>query len=70
MTSKSLEQIGKVGEPRCCKRDSFLSILSAVNFVKEHYNISMEQSKVICDYASKNNQCIRKRCPFSKINHS
>lgn len=70
MTSKSLEQIGKVGGPRCCKRDSFLSILSAIDFVKEHYNISMEQSKVICDYAAGNNQCIGKRCPFSRINHS
>ena len=32
MTAKSLEAIGEIGGPRCCKRDSFLSILNAVDF--------------------------------------
>lgn len=36
MTAKSLDAIGSVGGPRCCKRDSYLSILSAIDFVKEH----------------------------------
>ena len=35
MTSKALGEIGKIGGPRCCKRDSYLSILSAIDFVKE-----------------------------------
>lgn len=68
MTSIALEKIGKVGGPRCCKRDSFLSILSAIDFVEQHFNISMEKSQIICDYSLQNNQCIGKRCPFSKIN--
>ena len=46
MTSKALEQIGKVGGPRCCKRDSFLSILSAIDFVKENFAVTMEKSEV------------------------
>ena len=49
MTSIALEKIGKVGGPRCCKRDSFLSILSAIDFVEQHFNISMEKSQIICD---------------------
>lgn len=69
MTSRSLEQIGRVGGPRCCKRDSFLSILSAVDFVEENFGISMEKPEVICRYSSENNQCIGKRCPFAKVNH-
>ena len=67
MTAKSLGAIGEVGGPRCCKRDSFLSILAAVEFVKEHFNIEMECQKVVCEYSSQNNQCIGKRCPFSKV---
>lgn len=69
MTAKSLEAIGSVGGPRCCKRDSFLSILSAVEFVKEHFGIEMDKPDVICDFSARNNQCIGKRCPFSKANH-
>ncbi|MBQ4419126.1 MAG: hypothetical protein II870_05770, partial [Synergistaceae bacterium] len=69
MTSKSLAQIGEIGGPRCCKRDSFLSILAAVDFVKEHFGINMERTEVVCSYSAQNNQCIGKRCPFSRVNH-
>ena len=69
MTAKSLAQIGEIGGPRCCKRDSFLSILAAVDFVKEHFGINMERTEVVCSYSAQNNQCIGKRCPFSRANH-
>lgn len=69
MTSKALEEIGKIGGPRCCKRDSFLSILSAIDFVKEHFGIEMEKEEIICSHSAHNNHCIGKRCPFSKVNH-
>lgn len=68
MTAKSLGRIGEIGGPRCCKRDSFLSILSAIDFVKKNFDIEMEKSEVVCDFSSQNNQCIGKRCPFSKFN--
>jgi hypothetical protein len=68
MTAKSLGQIGEIGGPRCCKRDSFLSILAAVDFVKEHFGVEMEKPEVVCHFSGQNNQCIGKRCPFSKAN--
>ena len=66
MTAKSLGRIGEIGGPRCCKRDSFLSILSAVDFVKENFGLEMEATEPVCTYAGQNNQCIGKRCPFCK----
>ena len=69
MTSKSLGAIAEVGGPRCCKRDSFLSILAATVFVKEHFGVEMEAHKPICRYSAQNNQCIGKRCPFSVVNN-
>lgn len=69
MTSKSLENIGGVGGPRCCKRDSWLSILTAVEFVREHLGVEMTPSVPVCSYSGKNNQCIGSRCPFSVMNH-
>ena len=64
MTSKALGEIGKIGGPRCCKRDSYLSILSAIDFVKEHFDVEMEKNKVVCIHSGINNQCIGSRCPF------
>ena len=69
MTAKSLSAIGEIGGPRCCKRDSYLSILSAIDFVGEHFDIQMDKPEIICQHASENNQCIGKRCPFNKANH-
>jgi hypothetical protein len=69
MTAKSLGLIAGIGGPRCCKRDSFLSVLAAVDFVKEYFGIEMEKRKPICRFSSLNNQCIGSRCPFSPANH-
>ena len=69
MTSKALGEIGNVGGPRCCKRDSYLSILAAVDFVKEHFGIEMERPEIVCSHSAHNAQCIGKRCPFAKANH-
>ena len=64
MTSKALEAISHTGGPRCCKRDSYLAILAAVDFVKTHFGIEMECTEVQCTHCAQNNQCIGKRCPF------
>ena len=69
MTAQSLGRIGEIGGPRCCKRDSYLSVLSAVDFVNEHFGIEMEKHEIVCSYSAQNNQCIGKRCPFSRANH-
>lgn len=66
MTAKALEQIGRIGGPRCCKRDSYLSILAAIDFVEENFKIHMERPEVVCSRATANGQCIGKRCPFAK----
>ena len=69
MTAKSLAAIGEIGGPRCCKRDSFLSILCAIDFAKEQLGVEMEKPEIVCTHFRKNNQCIGKRCPFSPANH-
>lgn len=64
LTSQALNQIGEIGGPRCCKRNAFLSLKSAIVFVKEHYDIELEDETVICEFSSQNMQCIKERCPF------
>lgn len=64
MTSKALDAIGSIGGPRCCKRDSYIAIISAIDYVAENFNIQMEKSVIKCIHSDKNNQCIKERCPF------
>ena len=64
MTSAALSAIGEVGGPRCCKRDSYLAIIKAVEFAREHLGVEMELGEIKCTHFAQNNQCIGKRCPF------
>ena len=64
MTSKALDAIGSIGGPRCCKRDSYIAIISAIDYVAENFNIQMEKLVINCIHSDKNNQCIKERCPF------
>ena len=66
MTAKALDAIGKIGGPRCCKRDSYLATLAAIDFAKEHFSVEMEKQTIVCTHSAHNNQCIGSRCPFSK----
>ena len=64
MTSRALAAIGGIGGPRCCKRDSYLSIREAVAFVRENIGVRMELGEIACSRSARNEQCIGRRCPF------
>lgn len=65
MTSEALLNVSKHGGPRCCKRDSYLSILAAVAFAREHLGVVMEApTNIICTRSRFNNQCLKSSCPF------
>lgn len=66
LTSKILDKMSQIGGPRCCKRNAFLSLSTAIEFVKDKYNIPLQQTPITCHYSSKNKQCIGLRCPYSK----
>lgn len=64
MTASALDIIGRRGGPRCCKRDSFLSILAAVDFTAEHLGVQMGKTAPVCTFSGKNAQCLGTACPF------
>ena len=64
MTASALGAIGEVGGPRCCKRDSYLAIIKAVEFVGEYLGVEMELGEIQCVHSAQNNQCIGVRCLF------
>ena len=65
MTSAALSAIGEVGGPRCCKRNSYLAIIAAVNFANKNLGVQMELGEVKCSHSAQNNQCLGKKCPFN-----
>lgn len=65
VTSKSLFTIAKHGGPRCCKRNTFLAILQASEFVKENFGVTFKLNKELkCEFYTLNNECLQQKCPF------
>lgn len=64
MTAKALGAIGAVGGPRFCKRDSYLSLLAAISFVRQELGVAMDRPKIRCTFSPQNAQCLKERCPF------
>ena len=65
LTGICLIEIGKFGGPRCCKRDSFIALNAAIDFVSSNLDIQMEKTdKLICDFSERNKECIKEKCPY------
>jgi hypothetical protein len=66
MSAVSLKVIAENGGPRCCKRDSFLAITTAVTFLKEHFETELPLEKHLnCEFAILNQECLGEECHFS-----
>jgi len=65
-TSEAIRRIGAIGGPRCCKRNAYLSLITASNFVKRKYGIVMTVKPFSCGFSLLNKDCLGKRCPFNK----
>jgi len=65
MTSLSLAAVARHGGPRCCKRDTYLSILAAIDFVKERLGLNLDRpASIECDFFTNNPTCKRETCLF------
>ena len=65
MTSRCLAVIGSFDGPRCCKRDGYLAVTAATEYIDETLDAGMTTpSELGCRFSSRNPQCIGARCPF------
>ncbi len=64
-TAKSLFSIANHGGPRCCKRNTYLALMEAVDFLKEHLGVTLEVKKGLeCEFYDLNRECLGQKCPF------
>lgn len=66
MTAESLRRISENDGPRCCKRGSYLSILSALDFLAREFAVHISTDRQpVCTFGTLNKECHREKCPFS-----
>lgn len=64
LASNIINTMSKIGGPRCCKRNAFVSITKAIEYANSQYNLNIEIDKIECEFSPKNAQCLKKSCPF------
>jgi len=67
-TSKVINKMSEIGGPRCCKRNAFISLSIACEFVLKKYNIllDLDINSIKCEFSCLNKQCIQQNCLFYK----
>ena len=65
MTSRCLEAVSRLGGPRCCKRDSYTTILAAAEFLREELRKPLGVSdEILCSHFGDNAECLKVECPY------
>ena len=65
MTSRCLEAVSRLGGPRCCKRDSYTTILAAAEFLREELGKPLCVSdEILCSHFGENAECLKVECPY------
>ena len=68
LSSKCLESIALSKGPLCCKRDGFLAIQTAADFVAEHCGVQMElPERLVCNFSSRYDECPGEQCLFYNV---
>ena len=63
MTAQSLKVMADDLE-HCCKRSVRLSIIEALKFLNEHFNINLEYKPKDCQFSGINDKCVKDECPI------
>ena len=65
MTANALMSIALRGGPRCCKRNTYLAIMEAVQFLDKNLNAKIGiPSEIQCQFSPLNKECLKKECRF------
>lgn len=65
-TSHAVGELGVINGPRCCKRDAMIAFKNGIEYVNNHYVVTLQYEDMKCEFTQRNEQCIKERCPFYK----
>ena len=66
LTAWALTAVAQSGGPRCCKRDTLLSILVAARFAREALRLPLHADGAACEWSDENRECQGASCAFHR----
>ncbi len=70
IVAESIKRVAESGGPRCCKRDTYLSIEAAVAFLNDKFAIDLPLSDAKCTFSLRNRTCRHEECQFYNLSNS
>jgi hypothetical protein len=70
ITIDCLKEIENAKGPRCCKRDTYLSIQASIKYLKEKFAIELPFSDAKCTFSLRNKSCGHENCSFYNLSNS
>ncbi len=67
--TESIRQIDEIGLSRCCKRDTYISLMVASKVMRENLNLDIEISEPKCTFSLRNKSCGMEECPFFNLSN-
>ena len=65
ITAEALRSVALHGGPRCCKRDTFISLGEAIDFIEKELGVSLEkEDRIRCGFSHLNKQCLHEECQY------
>jgi hypothetical protein len=65
ITAESLMSVALHGGPRCCKRDTYISLNRAVDFIEKELEVKLgKEENISCEFSHLNKQCLLDECQF------
>ncbi len=65
LTSDVLGKLAQMGGPRCCKRNGYTAVLTAIEHVRDDLGVQLDApDKVVCTFFPNNKECLRTACPY------
>ncbi len=65
--NETIRQIDEYHLPRCCKRDTYTSLLVTANFLNEKLDLNIEISEPKCIFSLRNKSCGLSDCPYFNV---
>ena len=62
-TAEALQAIARAGGPRCCKQSVYLSLETAVAFMRRELGLDLPLT-IRCEFAERNEECKKDRCQY------
>lgn len=68
--TESLKKIDESNGPRCCKRDTYIALETAAEFLKNRFSVNLPVSHGKCTFSLRNEGCGHEECEYYNLANS